>query len=80
MSAHEEGFDRIKQGFMRDRGIKDGRLVDMEATLTLNGQGYDDSAKAMTRVTEGQINMVIAPTGLFPICVSAGWWLSPRKD
>ena len=72
MSAHEEGFDRLKQGFMRDRGIKDGRLVDMKATLTLNSQGYDDSAKALTRVTAGEINMVIAPAGLFPTLCKRG--------
>lgn len=79
MSAHEEGFDRIKQGFMRDRGIKDGRLVDMEATLALNGQGYDDSAKALTRVTAGQINMVIAPTGLFPTLCKRGLVAKPSQ-
>ena len=79
MSAQEEGFDRLKQGFMRDRGIKDGRLVDMEATLTLNGQGYDDSAKALTRVTAGQINMVIAPAGLFPTLCKRGLVAKPSQ-
>lgn len=79
MSAHEEGFDRIKQGFMHDQGIKDGRLVDMESTLTLNGQGYDDSAKALTRVTAGQINMVIAPTGLFPTLCKRGLVAKPSQ-
>lgn len=79
MSAHEEGFDRLKQGFMRDRGIKDGRLVDMKATLTLNGQGYDDSAKALTQVTAGQINMVIAPTDLFPTLCRRGLVAKPSQ-
>ena len=79
MSAHEEGFDRLKQGFMRDRGIKDGRLVDMKATLTLNGQGYDDSAKALTQVTAGQINMVIAPTDLFPTLCKRGLVAKPSQ-
>ena len=79
MSAHEEGFDRLKQGFMRDRGIKDGRLVDMKATLTLNGQGYDDSAKALTQVTAGQINMVIAPTDLFPTLCERGLVAKPSQ-
>ncbi|WP_288804779.1 hypothetical protein [uncultured Bifidobacterium sp.] len=78
MSA-QEGFDRLKQGFMRDRGIKDGRLVDMEATLTLNGQGYDDSAKALTQVTAGQINMVIAPTDLFPTLCERGLVAKPSQ-
>ncbi|MBH9980482.1 MULTISPECIES: hypothetical protein [Bifidobacterium] len=79
MSAHEEGFDRLKQGFMRDRGIKDGRLVDMEATMTLNGQGYDDSAKALTRVSAGQINMVIAPVGIFPTLCKRGLVAKPSQ-
>ena len=79
MSTHEEGFDSLKQGFMRDRGIKDGRLVDMEATLTLNGQGYDDSAKALTRVTAGEINMVIAPAGLFPTLCKRGLVAKPSQ-
>lgn len=79
MSAQEEGFDRLKQGFMRDRGIKDGRLVDMKATLTLNGQGYDDSAKALTQVTAGQINMVIAPTDLFPTLCRRGLVAKPSQ-
>ena len=79
MSAQEEGFDRLKQGFMRDRGIKDDRLVDMEATMTLNGQGYDDSAKALTRVSAGQINMVIAPAGLFPTLCKRGLVAKPSQ-
>ncbi|KJY52095.1 hypothetical protein [Bifidobacterium mellis] len=79
MNAQEEGFDRLKQGFMRDRGIKDGRLVDMKATLTLNGQGYDDSAKALTQVTAGQINMVIAPTDLFPTLCRRGLVAKPSQ-
>ena len=79
MSAQEAGFDRLKQGFMRDRGIKDGRLVDMEATLTLNDQGYDDSAKALTRVTAGEINMVIAPAGLFPTLCKRGLVAKPSQ-
>ena len=79
MSAQEEGFDRLKQGFMRDRGIKDGRLVDMKATLTLNGQGYDDSAKALTQVTAGQINMVIAPADLFPTLCKRGLVAKPSQ-
>ena len=79
MSTHEEGFDSLKQGFMRDRGIKDGRLVDMEATLTLNDQGYDDSAKALTRVTAGQINMVIAPADLFPTLCRRGLVAKPSQ-
>ena len=79
MSAQEEGFDRLKQGFMRDRGIKDGRLVDMKATLTLNDKGYDDSAKALTQVTAGQINMVIAPTDLFPTLCRRGLVAKPSQ-
>lgn len=79
LSAHEEGFDRLKQGFMRDRGIKDGRLVDMEATLTLNDRGYDDSAKALTRVTAGEINMVIAPASLFPTLCKRGLVAQPSQ-
>lgn len=79
MNAQEAGFDRLKQGFMRDRGIKDGRLVDMEATLTLNDQGYDDSAKALTQVTAGQINMVIAPADLFPTLCKRGLVAKPSQ-
>ena len=79
MSAQEAGFDRLKQGFMRDRGIKDGRLVVMEATLTLNDQGYDDSAKALTQVTAGQINMVIAPADLFPTLCKRGLVAKPSQ-
>ena len=79
MSAQEAGFDRLKQGFMRDREIKDGRLVDMEATLTLNDQGYDDSAKALTQVTAGQINMVIAPADLFPTLCRRGLVAKPSQ-
>ena len=67
------------QHFMRDRGIKDGRLVDMEATMTLNSQGYDDSAKALTRVSAGQINMVIAPVGIFPTLCKRGLVAKPSQ-
>lgn len=59
-------LDELKSGFVTQRKIDDDRLVQITGTYNIGGNGYtDDSAKVMTMVTAGDINMMIADKDTF---------------
>lgn len=66
-------FDSLKHGFAKYSGISDDRLLDMDATLTVKDSGNDDSMKALTRVTAGEINLVVSPRSSFPLLNKRGY-------
>ena len=66
MSRYDTQLDKLKAGFVKDRAIDDDRLIDMNGDYSISGDGFsDDSAKVMTMVTAGDINMMIASKDTF---------------
>ncbi|MBT1161870.1 MULTISPECIES: hypothetical protein [Bifidobacterium] len=66
-------LDELKSGFVKQEQISDDRLVTIAGTYDISGDGYtDDSAKVMTMVTAGDINMMIANKNTFASLVSRG--------
>ncbi|MDN6484545.1 hypothetical protein [Bifidobacterium mongoliense] len=78
MSRYASSLDRLRDGFLRDQGIEDHRLVQVDGTLSIGGDGYaDDSAKVMTMVTAGQINMMAAGRTMFATLDHRGYISKP---
>lgn len=79
MPKYSKQFTRIKQGFLKQEKIDDERLVDINGDMSIAGDGYtDDSAKIMTMVTAGQINMMFASKMTFTELNTRGYISKPK--
>lgn len=75
LQDYSSQLDKLKAGFVAEQKIDDDRLIGMtgEFSINSNDNGFtDDSAKVMTMVTAGDINIMIAGKGTFAQLVDRG--------
>lgn len=73
LNDYSAQLDELKSGFVKQEKIDDDRLITITGTYDISGDGYtDDSAKVMTMVTAGDINVMIAGKDTFATLVSRG--------
>lgn len=73
LNDYSAQLDELQSGFVKQEKIDDDRLVKITGTYNIGGDGYtDDSAKVMTMVTAGDINMMIANKNTFASLVGRG--------
>lgn len=80
MAKYSTSFDELRDGFMRQNDIKDNRLVLIDGSMSISGDGYtDDSAKIMTMVTAGQINVMVSNKHDFATLHERGYISKPDQ-
>lgn len=75
LQDYSSQLDKLKAEFVAEQKIDDDRLIGMtgEFSINSNDNGFtDDSAKVMTMVTAGDINIMIAGKGTFAQLVDRG--------
>ncbi|BDR52339.1 hypothetical protein KIM372_02460 [Bombiscardovia nodaiensis] len=81
MSRYADQLASLQKDFVKQEGLKDGRLIDVDASMALDSKAaMDDSAKALTMISAGQINMIIAPRETFSIACKRGYVSKPAES
>ena len=69
MSEYSDQLDSLGADFAKSEGIKDGRLVSMDTSVSLagtaGGSGQDGSTKLLAMVSAGQVNVIAADAKTF---------------
>lgn len=69
MSRCSDQLNSLGAGFAQSEGITDGRLVSMDASISLGdaagGNAQDDSTKLLAMVSAGQVNMIASDAKTF---------------